>query len=65
MINSRFWQVLQIGKWGLRSLKRAGNGAVGGPFQLGTSINKGRLRGAISGPASRGADPPSMGGVST
>ena len=57
MINSRFWQVLQIQKWGVRSAKRAGIGAGDGSFQLGASINNGRLRGAISGAAPEGRTP--------
>ena len=35
MINSKFLQVLQIENRGVRSAKRAGIGAAGGPSQLG------------------------------
>ena len=43
-------------------MKRAENGAAGGPSQLGVGINKGRLRGPISGPAPGGRTPPPKGG---
>ena len=62
VINSRFLQVLQIQKWGVRSAKRAGIGAVGGPSQLGGGIKKGRLRGLISGPGPEGRTPRPIGG---
>ena len=64
MINSKFLQVLQIQKWGVRSAKTAGIGAAGGPSQLGVGINKGRYLGLISGPGPGGGPPPPMGGVS-
>ena len=64
MINNRFQQVLQIQKWGVRSAKRAGIGAAGGPSQLGGGIKKGRCLGLISGPAPGGRTPRPIGGVS-
>ena len=64
VINSRFLQVLQIQKWGVRSAKRAGNGAVGGPSQLEVGINKGPRLEPISGPAPGGRTPRPTGGVS-
>ena len=64
MINSKFLQVLQIQKWGVRSAKRAGIGAAGGPSQLGASIKKGGRQRLISGPGPGGGPPPPMGGVS-
>ena len=57
MINSRFQQVLQIENRGLRSAKRAVNGAVGGPSQLHAGIKKGPRLGPISGPASEERTP--------
>ena len=62
MINNRFQQVLQIQKWGVRSAKRAGIGAAGGPSQLGGGIKKGRCLGLISGPGPGGRTPRPMGG---
>ena len=64
VINSRFQQVLQIQKWGVRSAKTGGIGAAGGPSQLGASIKKGRHLEPISGPGSGGRTPRPMGGVS-
>ena len=62
MINSRFQQVLQIQKWGVRSAKRADFGAVGGPSQLGGGIKKGRWLDLISGPGPGGRTPRPIGG---
>ena len=64
LINSKFLQVLQIQKWGVRSAKRARIRAAGGPSQLGASIKKGGRQRPISGPGPGGRTPPPMGGVS-
>ena len=63
LINRRFQQVLQIGNWRVRSAERADFGVVGGPSQLGVSINKGRPRDRFRGPLLR-SGPPLLWGVS-
>ena len=62
VINSRFLQVLQIQKWGVRSAKRAGIGAGAGFSQLPGGIKKGPRLEPISDRPPGGRTPRPMGG---